>query len=251
MCVVFLSGFSLGLSNAAFAVNEMLVYNSGEAGSSTPGRYLPDVAPQTPTDATYLADDHQCAQSEGDAILAPMHLYVGLANGSSSSAPTDACGGSSIGDGVCGYDITVTVENSVFEGDPRFRIPSSGFTPAVGSYSQSHNVAADGLTLQVNGVNISAVPGLPIHVGEIMLERIAEPTPGTTCATACETSLCATVRVTKAHIVKEDLSMESLSDSFDLLRLPEPDADVLLWGGALLLAALERRRRSSLPLQAR
>ena len=245
-CLWLSGSVALGLPVGARAVNEMLVYNSGDAASAAPGRYIPNVSPQTPTDAVFPADDHQCTQGAGSEPLAPIRLYVGLASGTPSGAPGDPCTSSPTGDGVCGFDITVQVNNAISEGEPRFRIAGSGFTPAAAGYSLSHNLSADGLTFKINGVNTTTVPALPLHIGDLAMERIvAEPGDPDDCDTACETNPCATVSVSKAQIVKADLTMEELTDSFDLLRLPEPDGDLLLWAGGLLIASLAKRRKSS------
>ena len=236
--------FSLSGSTTASASNVMLVYNSGDVAVDTPGRYVVGVAPPSLTDPAFPADDHQCVQGQLATELAPLEIYVSLEPDETPVAVGTACSEGEMGSAVCGYDLTIEVNNPTSDNSRKFLM--GGFTPAVNGYSQSSNLDADGLKLRVNGVKTDSGHTLPVYVGKIdLLRGVAGESTDTNCTTDCGLGLCATIDATKAHIVKANLEMEVLSDTVNLLRLPEPDADTLWWAGAALTWALAARRRAA------
>ena len=232
-----LLGLLFGVSSEARAVNVMQVYNSVDlATPDEPGRY---VSPTTTlkTTSTDIADDYQC----GGVALAPVYLYIARADQTDTTSVATVCE-EGTGDEICGFDLTVLIENVSSVSSESFWI--SGFSAGSSSYAIESNLSADQETLRINGVNTAGPHSLPVFVGTISLER-ADEEPG--CPASCvDLPWCGSLKTSAAKIVRADLSVEELNDTVPLVRLPEPAGGAMWWAGVTLLLGLSWRRQRAI-----
>jgi hypothetical protein len=181
------------------------------------GADVPAIAFATGDGSTVNVGEYQIPKSSTSESV---YLFIEFGSAASTN-PGGSCVTDAIGEELCGFDVTVTVENDLFIVD---FIPASNveFSPATFN-STSRSLHAVGLTANNPG------PG-PQPIGELVVNTDV-PVGGKVLVTSV---------AAQANLIKSLLAADQEVATTD--EVPEPDSILVLIAGTLTIIALHSRR---------